>query len=411
MYYVDIIYIDPITGNKTRTTKGTGFKATEFNKALAYLKAVELKEEYQRITDQEPSEILFSEYMVKWLDYIKNYVKPNTYRTYEMYTLNHIAPYFRDKKIKLKDLKALHLEQYLSDKHNSGLSSRTVSHHKAIISNALNEAKREELITINPVELIRRMPKVKKNAIQVLTPEQSKIFLNGFRDTKLFIPVMLGLYFGFRRSEIIGLTWNNVDFENNKIIINQTVTQEVGGDEFCESTKTESSRRALPMPDFVCAELKAEKERKPDSVFVCTYENGERMKSNYLTKNFRTISDKLGFKKFRFHDLRHTSASNLLEAGHTPVEVQQWLGHSSAKTTLDIYSHITSNSAFKRMSETVDCLFTENHLTAIETPENVISIFSLKTGVNDGVIPESCQNFEHKKRTPDTLYHKHYQAF
>lgn len=407
MYYADIVYSDPITGEKTRTTKGTGFKATEINMISAYLKVAELKEEYQRITNRDPNEILFSEYMVKWLDYIKNYVKSNTYRTYEMYTIKHIVPYFRDKKIKLKDLKALHLEQYLSDKHNSGLSSRTVSHHKAIISNALNEAKREELIITNPVELIRRTPKVNKNTIKVLNPEECKTLLNGFRKTKLFIPVMLGLYFGFRRSEIIGLTWNNIDFENNKIIINQTVTQEIGGDEFCLTTKTDSSRRALPMPEYVYMELKAEKERKPNSVFVCTYDNGERMKANYLTKNFRKIADYIGFDKFRFHDLRHTSASNLLEAGHTPVEVQHWLGHSSAKTTLDIYSHITSNTAFKRMSNTVNDLFTEKALTPPTTPEKVISIMPLLNGVNS----KSCQNFENKKRMPDTLYHKHYQAF
>ena len=78
MYYADIVYSDPITGEKTRTTKGTGFKATEINMISAYLKVAELKEEYQRITNRDPSEILFSEYMVKWLDYIKNYVKSNT---------------------------------------------------------------------------------------------------------------------------------------------------------------------------------------------------------------------------------------------------------------------------------------------------------------------------------------------
>lgn len=299
----------------------------------------------------------------------------------------------------------------MTEKHKNGLSARTVKHIKGIISNAMNEARREELIIINPVELVRRTPKVEKNTVKALTPEQSKMFLNGFRNTQLFIPVMLGLYFGLRRSEVIGLTWNNIDFENKKIIISQTVTQEVGGDEFSKTTKTDSSRRALPIPDYVYTELIAEKKRKPDSVFVCTYDNGERMKANYLTKNYRVIADRNGFVDFRFHDLRHTAASNLLDAGHTPVEVQHWLGHSSAKTTLDIYSHITSNSAFKRMSETVNGLFTEETVIINETPENVISIFSFKSGVNNGVNSKSCQNSEHKKRTLETPFHKHFQAF
>ena len=411
MYYVDIIYKDPVSGERTRTTRGTGLKATKFNLIKAGFKAVEFEEEYQRISDQKPETILFTDYMIKWLDYIKNHVKKNTYRTYEMYTVNHIVPYFKDKKLMLKDLKALHIERFLTDKHNNGLSARTIKHIKGIISNAMNEARREELIIVNPVELVRRTPKVEKNTVNALTPEQSKMLLNGFRNTQLFIPVMLGLYFGLRRSEIIGLTWNNIDFENNKIIISQTVTQEVGGDEFSKSTKTDSSRRALPIPDFVYNELKAEKSRKPDSVFVCTYDNGERMKANYLTKNYRAIADKLGFTDFTFHDLRHTNASNLLEAGHTVVEVQHWLGHSSPKTTLDIYSHITSNSAFKRMSGTVNGLFTEKSLTDPETPENVISIFSFKNGVNSGVNLKSCQNSEHKKRTLDKPYDKQYQAF
>lgn len=411
MYYVDIIYKDPVSGERTRTTRGTGLKATEFNLIDAGFKALELEEEYQRISDQKPETILFTEYMTKWLDYIKDHVKKNTYRTYEMYTINHIIPYFKNKKILLKDLKAKQIEQFLTEKHKNGLSARTVKHIKGIISNAMNEARREELIIINPVELVRRTPKVEKNTVKALTPEQSKMFLNGFRNTQLFIPVMLGLYFGLRRSEVIGLTWNNIDFENKKIIISQTVTQEVGGDEFSKTTKTDSSRRALPIPDYVYTELIAEKKRKPDSVFVCTYDNGERMKANYLTKNYRVIADRNGFVDFRFHDLRHTAASNLLEAGHTPVEVQHWLGHSSAKTTLDIYSHITSNSAFKRMSETVNGLFTEETVIINETPENVISIFSFKSGVNNGVNSKSCQNSEHKKRTLETPFHKHFQAF
>jgi integrase len=386
---ISIEYIDPVTLEKVQTTKKAGVKKLDKDGLSAVKKTIaSYLEDYERISKTDKSSILFCDYMLRWLDYIKDHIKKNTYRTYEMYTINHIFPYFKKKGILLANLKPSHLEKFFVDKSKEDLSPRTIKHQKAIISNALNQARRDELISANPAE-VSRAPKAPRYTVKVLNPEESAEFLSEFKKTNIYIPVLVATYFGMRRSEVLGLTWDNVDFHHNKIIIAQTITQEVGGDEFNYTTKTDASRRALDMPMFVRNELLLERDKKlkTNCKFVCSYENGERMKANYLSKNFRKIADRLGYKDFRLHDLRHTAASNLLEAGHTPVEAQHWLGHSSPKTTLDIYSHITSDSSIKRMSETMDRIYTKAGSKSLGK-NNIISIFDSPNSISPKKLPK-----------------------
>ena len=180
------------------------------------------------------------------------------------------------------------------------------------------------------------------------------------KDTKLELAVMLGFY-GFRRSEVVGLKWDAVNFKKNTISISFTVTQySIDGKRVIEDkprTKNESSRRTLPMIPALSAklleiqqknnELKAlcgESYCKDYLDFVYVDEVGEKIKPDYITQTFAYTLEKHGIRKVRYHDLRHACASFLLANGVSMKEVQDWLGHSTFKITADTYAHLDFKS-------------------------------------------------------------------
>lgn len=184
--------------------------------------------------------------------------------------------------------------------------------------------------------------------------------MNYLKDTSIFLPTYLCTVYGFRRSEVLGLKWHNIDFENETIWIRETLqqsTKEISGQSnYTSETKTESSNRTLPMIPKVKQLLLEQKERQErnreflktgyiESDYVCTFDNGKELTPNYLTKKFHLLIKKQNeFPQIRFHDLRHSVASNLLNDGFTTVQVAEWLGHSSSTTTLKFYAHIDKTS-------------------------------------------------------------------
>lgn len=168
------------------------------------------------------------------------------------------------------------------------------------------------------------------------------------------------IYFLARRSEVLGLKWANIDLVNGTIWIKETLQQSTkemtGGSNYTSDTKTESSNRTLPIIPSVREELlkqRAFQDRNRnllDSVYylsdyVCTFADGKEITPNYLTKKFHQIISKhKELPQIRFHDLRHSVASNLLNDGFSTVQVAEWLGHSSSTTTLKFYAHIDKTS-------------------------------------------------------------------
>lgn len=165
--------------------------------------------------------------------------------------------------------------------------------------------------------------------------------------------------YGFRRSEVLGLKWHNIDFENETIWIRETLQQSTkaltGECNYTSETKTESSNRTLPMTPQVKEVLLEQKRLQQEhknlldgayylNDYVCTFDNGKEITPNYLSRTFHKIIKKTNLPMIRFHDLRHSVASNLLNDGFTTVQVAEWLGHSSSTTTLKFYAHIDKTS-------------------------------------------------------------------
>lgn len=159
------------------------------------------------------------------------------------------------------------------------------------------------------------------------------------------------VFYGLRRSEVIGLKWDAVDFDNKKITISHTVVQM--GSEMIkkDATKNSSSLRTLPLSDTIIKMLKVIKEDQSqnklmlpmsyiDEGYVFTRSDGSIITPNYVTKHFKLLINKNDLPAIRFHDLRHLLASYLLSLGFNMKDIQFWLGHSNISTTMDIYVHL-----------------------------------------------------------------------
>lgn len=307
------------------------------------------------------STLTVADYFTQWLDEIKQDVKENTYRSYYGNMTNHIIPYFHQNKIQLQELTPLDLEEYYKSKlqpnskinSQEALSALTIKHHHQNISKALADAVRRGLLIANPASSART-PKAEKFKAEFLNQKQVAEMLLLFKGSVIELPVFLCSVYGFRRSEVLGLKWHNVDFDSKSITIAETLQQSVGGN-YTDTPKTESSYRTLPMTTEVYDSLiemkRLQDERKKlmgsyyiQNDYVCTWQNGEVISPNYLTRTFKQIISRSNLPDIRLHDLRHSAASNLLDMGFSVVQVADWLGHSSSATTLNFYAHAEKRS-------------------------------------------------------------------
>lgn len=333
-------------------------------KAEAFLK--ELLDDYNSENGSIYSEITVAEYFEIWLRDIKSDVRHNTYRSYKSNMENHIIPYFKDKGILLKDLKPSDLSDFYKYKNitnskldKSGpLSGRTIQHLHQNISKALNDAVENGDINYNPDTPSKR-PKIKKFKAKFLNQKQIYELLTFLNNSLIYLPVLMCSIYGLRRSEVLGIQWDSIDFENHSFQIRETLqqsTKAISGDSnYIDDTKNDSSYRTMPLIPVVKEKLLAQKQWQlknqkkfedlyTESNHVFTQENGAIMTPNYLSKNFRKYADSSGFLGLRLHDLRHSVASNLLNKGFSYVQTAEWLGHSNPSTTFRFYAHVDKTS-------------------------------------------------------------------
>lgn len=331
------------------------------NKRNAEKRLKELCVEYDSKNLNYYSILLFSDYLKKWLTKIEKEVRPNTFRTYKGNMENHIIPYFEKQKVTLQDLKPFQINEFYKSKIGV-VSNTTIKHFQQNISKALSDAIISGLITINPATAVKT-PKTTTNfKAKYLNEEQIFELAQTVkeRQSNIYLPVFLCGVYGFRRSEVLGLKWSNIDFTGiGKIHICETLQQTTksisGVANYTSNTKTESSNRTLPMTQhakevllYYKAKQRENKELLEDSYidndYVCTFDNGAVITPNYLSRVFHKVIIETDLPHIRLHDLRHSVASILLNRGFTTVQVAEWLGHSSSTTTLKYYAHSDKTS-------------------------------------------------------------------
>lgn len=316
----------------------------------------------QRIEEREAmqkGDILFTDFLLKWLRVAKSTVKLTTYASYEMMATRIIIPYFETLNIKLKELTTEDIQEFYSAQLER-VSANTVIHYHAVIHRALKYAVKIKTIQSNPAVNVER-PRKEKFIGSFYDKKEINTLFDIIQGHPLEVAIKLAAFYGLRREEIIGLKWTAIDFENNTLTIQHTVTEcnldgkhiEVASD----TAKTDSSLRTMPLVTNFRAMLFAKKEKQEhyrklcgrsyckeylDYIFV--NEMGERWKPRYLSDGFKRILEQNGLRRIRFHDLRHTCASLLL-ANNVPMKkIQEWLGHSEFSTTANIYAHLDYQS-------------------------------------------------------------------
>lgn len=346
--------------NKWKTKwVSTKIPAVKGNKKLANAKLEEIKKQFQEEINSDHidnEEILFVDYMKKWLKMIKASVEETTYNGYKGVVNGRLSDYFSNKKITLQNIKPKHIQDFYQYLLDDGLSGNTVKHYHANIRKALQYAMKTDIIPSNPADKVD-LPKIEEYNPNFYTCDEVKTLLNEVIGTKLEIPVMIDCFYGFRRSEVIGLKWSAIDFENKTITINHTITQSNGKLIIRDKTKTKSSKRTLPLEPIVesfLLELKEKQEKNKELCgnsynqewleYICVDVCGNLIRPDYVTETFLKLLKKKNLKQIRFHDLRHTCASILLKNGANMKEIQAWLGHSNYNTTANLYAHLDTSS-------------------------------------------------------------------
>lgn len=266
-----------------------------------------------------------------------------------------IVPYFRKRNIKLVDLKATDLQDFYT-KQLERVKANSVIHYHANIHKALKYAVKIDLIPTNPADKVER-PKKNEFKGSYYSAEEIHALTEVAEGTKLEIPVLLASFYGLRRSEVLGLKWDAIDFEANTLEIKHIVTQaSIDGKKVlvqADRAKTKSSLRTLPLVPHIrdrLLMLKGQQDtyrrlcgksyNRDYLGYLCVDEIGNIIRPNYVSEQFPKLLEKNGLRPIRFHDLRHSCASLLLANGVPMKQIQEWLGHSDFSTTANIYAHL-----------------------------------------------------------------------
>ena len=317
---------------------------------------------YNKEEENRTDNILFSDYLEDWLGKIKGTIRPNSYRSYEGNMRNHVIPYFKEKGYLLSEISPVILEEYYQKKKKESLSVTTIRHHRENISKAFNDAIHGRILNGNPVQT-SKLPRGKKFHPNFLTPGELDRLMLVIKGSVIELPVKLCTFYGFRRSEVLGLKWEQVNFERKTITVCETLQQFPGGD-YTDDPKTDESHRTLPMDEQVLTILLEQKKQQElyasvmgnsyvNSGYVCTWPDGRVISPNYLTRTFHNMLKDSHLPDVRLHDLRHSTASNLLQNGASLPAVASWVGHSSPETTLRFYAHANMDDK-KAISGLVD---------------------------------------------------------
>lgn len=252
----------------------------------------------------------------------------------------------------LSKLNPQHLQDYYNLKLQEGQAVNTLKKHHAVIHGALQEAVKKRLLAFNPADQVTFPRQNRQDRFHgtAYTAEQALQLLEAFKGDVLEPAVILGLCYGLRKSEALGLRWSDIDFEAGTLTVQNTVTRMKTLIEH-EQTKSAASKRVLClMPDTVTYLKQLRQQQEGNQQFlgegytvsdhICVWPDGRPVSPDYVSQHFKRVLVKNDLQVIRYHDLRHTAGSLLMSNGASVKQVQEFLGHEKASTTLDIYTHI-----------------------------------------------------------------------
>jgi integrase len=290
-----------------------------------------------------------STFLTTWLqDTAQPRLRDRTYLRYRELIELHVLPMLG--KVKLQKLSPQHLQRLYNQKREEGYAPQTIKHIHRVLHRALNDALKWDLVAKNVCDAVDA-PRVPKQEMKALTPEQAQQFLEAAKGSPLEALFVLALTTGMRRGELLALQWTDIDFVRGILQVRRTITRLPKRGFVVSEPKTTKSRRAIQLTELAIDALKRHRTKQhetrlkagaawqsQDWVF-CTDVGTPLDPTTMLRSSFWPLLAKAGVPKIRFHDLRHSAASLLLSMGTHPKIVQELLGHSNISMTLDTYSH------------------------------------------------------------------------
>ena len=315
-YYVVLTHTTD--GKKNQTWVSTGLTVTGNEGKARQLMLDMLGEKPEQAT---PHDILFSDAVRRWLEDVRHRVDEVTYQGYEVQARAHILPYFDDLQIRLCDVDGETLQTYInvkakfgrSDGHG-GLSAVSLRQHKNVLNQTLKLAQRDGLIQTNPADLVV-MPHAAQFTGTFYTEAQMRDLLTAVKNERLYPIIYVTALYGLRRSEVLGLKWDSINFAMQTLTIRHTVARVTKVVEK-NKTKNASSFRSFPLTDDAVRLFKILLQQEQyyrnhfgkdyiDNDYVFTWEDGHPYSPDYVSHTFHKLLKKYDLPHIRFHDLRH----------------------------------------------------------------------------------------------------------
>lgn len=333
---------DELTGKRIRVFKNISGSKREA-KALMHKMITEME---QGMIVQKTNKKV-GDWMDEWLDnYLPN-IEETTRVGYKTKIRCYIKPAIGD--IFLKSLRTEHVQRMINDMNNRGLSPKNIRDTFNNVNAAMKKAVKVRLIPYNPCEAVE-LPKLKKYRANVYPPEMIQKLLDVAQGTDMYLPIFLLVMVGLRRGELLALRWVDVDFKNNILKVRSNM---VNGEDGCviKAPKSEAGIRDIYLGKDVMEVLRVAKAQYIHNVFtngayfqnlnfIIHQEDGSPIKPDSMTRKWSRFLEANNLPKIRLHDLRHSNATALIQAGVNPRVVQQRLGHSDVNITLNTYTHV-----------------------------------------------------------------------
>lgn len=315
-----------------------------------------VKAQYEQGLLPVPHQITLAQYLDHWLDISRQSLRPKTWDQYRSTIENHIAPVLG--RLKLKSIRPDHIQALYNDKIAAGTGVRTVQIIHAILHKSLGQAVRWQFLTRNPAAAVQK-PKPAKREMKTLNIDQVKTLLEAATASRYYALFYLALATGLRQGEVLGLRWSDLDWDTGILQIQRQLQRvpNQGTDGGHPSSlqfnqpKTAAGRRSVNLSaadlDILRAHRKRQLEERlffgsewHDQELLFPSTRGTPTEPRNLLREFKRLLKVAGLPVLRFHDLRHTAATLMLQQGIHPKIVQERLGHSDITLTLNTYSHV-----------------------------------------------------------------------
>lgn len=301
----------------------------------------------------EPTTLTVKDYLARWIEHVESKVSRKTHHRYSEIVDRHLVPALGSQR--LQKLRPLHIQgMYAAALKNGrldgkgGLAPRTVLHHHRVLHEALRQAVRWQLLSANPCDAVEA-PTPERREMASADADETARLLSAAEGTTLYVPIMVAVTTGLRRGELLALRWRDVDLEGGRLFVTRTV-EEVKGELRFKEPKTEKSRRQIRLSPITVDALRLQRKQQAERrlLFGPDYQDndlvfdapaGEPWPPMRFSGVYRGLVKRAGLR-LRFHDLRHSHATQLLAQGIHPKIVSERLGHSTIALTLDTYSHV-----------------------------------------------------------------------